>query len=162
MFSHYPTNEQIFFIRDWIHNPQNDVNKMSDTDREKAEKIKKAVKSVEKELFKLQQVLHETSVCDDELTQKLKEELDPFARDGEIFMGAGHFSEYKCMRIHEYLADAFSWLSGGQQSGLMGTERASEEEMLEIQSHITGFLTKLAEKLGVTNISFENSSKDVE
>jgi len=162
MFSHYPTNEQIFFIRDWIHNPQNDVSKMSDEDRVKVEKIQNAVKDVEAQLLKLQQVLNETGVCEDELTQKLKEELDPFIRNGEIFMGAGHFSEYKCMRVHEHLAEAFSWLSGGQQYGLMGTERASEEELREIQNHITGFLTKLAEKLGVSNISFENSSKNDE
>lgn len=158
-FNHSPSNEQIFFINDLLDKVHH-LPSVSEEDKAKAQEIKQAIRKAERELFQLQCILE--NYIDDELVEKLKEQLDPFSTSGVIFMGAGHFSNYKCMRLHEHLAEALSWVSGRQQMGLMGTDPASEEELKEIDNHLKGFLTKLAEKLGVTNISFENSSKDAE
>jgi hypothetical protein len=152
MFNNYPTAEQIFFIRDLIHNPQR--TNLTETEQEQSERLQNTLHRVEHELLGLQLVLNE--ICDEKLTEMLKADLDPFSREGVIFMGAGHYSEYREMRLHEYLAQALSVVGGMQQPT---HESEDEIDTRAAREYLEGFLTKLAEKLGVSGISFENSSK---
>ena len=155
MIDNYPNPEQIFFIRELFSKADSSL---TDEERDLAKKLRKLLRGMERQCSYLNALIDES--VSPELTAQLREELNPFARPGVIFMGSGHFSEYGCNRLHEYLHDALSIVSGFQQDGLMGTERGSQEELSEWRQNLRGIISGIAEKLGEPVIFKENPQNE--
>lgn len=157
MIDTYPNAEQTWFIRDLFYRSQLPGFQPTESEAKLLETLPPLLREVERKCEEIVQDVEEA--LDSEIIQKLRDELDPFQRKEALFLGAGHFSEYGGNRLHERLADALSLVGGLQQGGLQGTEPDSAEVIAEAQKELQGFLLNLAEKLGVTGMTFENSSK---
>jgi len=157
MIETYPNAEQTWFIRDLFYRSQLPNFQPTESEAKLLETLPPLLRAVENKCEEI--VLLVEDALDSEIVQKLRDELDPFQRKEALFLGAGHFSEYGSNRLHERLADALSLVGGLQQGGLQGAEPDSTEVISEAQKELQGFLLKLAEKLGVTGMTFENSSK---
>jgi len=96
------------------------------------------------------------NVLEREMCEKLRNELDPFQRNGVLFLGAGHFSEYANNRLHESLQDILSMINSVQQNSEPDNTKIAAQEELQ------GFLIKFAQKIGLlSTITFENSPENV-
>jgi len=157
MFNNYPCHEKIWYIQNLMYRSALTKPKLSEEESLLCENIKTLLRDVDKSMLKLREVVDQS--LDEEQYNKIREELDPFARAGQIYMGAGHFSEYGCNRLHEYLAESLDVVGWLQQGGLQGAEFDNDETLAQAQEKLRGFLTKLAEKIGVTDMTFENSPK---
>ena len=155
MIDNYPNPEQIFFIRELFSKADSSL---TDEERDLAEKLRKLLRGMERQCSELNALIDES--VSPELTTQLKEELNPFARSGVIFMGSGHFAEYGCNRLHESLHDALSIISGLQQGGLMGTEPDSPEFIDVERQKIRGIISGIAEKLGEPVFFKENPQNE--
>jgi len=150
--NYYPTSEQIWFMRNLLYNYRANPDKLTDEEKEAAEKLQTLIAHIEKQFFKIRLI---TGVLfPEEEEQKVREEGDPFMRPGPIYMGAEFYSEYGCNRLHEYLGNALGIIGGLQQGGLQGTEPDSQEVVDKANLDIQDILRKIGEKLGQEGMEF--------
>lgn len=150
MFDNYPTPEQLFYFRQLLS--QN--NELTEAEQETLALLNLTEKQINVKMVLMQTLIDEQ--WSEDLQTKLKSELHPFVREGVLYMGSGHFAEYGCEKLHEELARALSIVYELQQGGLQGLEPDNKALVLECKQEIKGFLLKLAEKLGVTGMKFED------
>lgn len=158
MIDNYPNPEQIFFIRELFSKAGLKNNELTEEEKDLVEKLRQLLSGLERQCAEINSLIDES--VSPELTAQLREELNPFARDGVIYMGSGHFAEYGCNRLHESLHDALSIIGGLQQGGLMGTEPDSPEFIDEWRQKIRGIISGIAEKLGEPVIFKENPQNE--
>ena len=153
MLDSYPNAEQIWYIRDLFYREQSKKDSLTDEEVQMIEKIRPFLRQTEGKLTILVDEIN--NIMPNEMAESLRLEMDPFQRDGELFMGSSHFAEYGCNRLHERLRDALSIVGGLQQGGLQGHHPDEEKIVNNYKEELKEFLIKLSEKLGITGISFK-------
>lgn len=154
MIDIYPNAEQIWFIRDLFYRDQLENNTLTDLEKKLVEQLRPLLQNVESQCSTIVSLVE--NVLEREMCEKLRNELDPFQRNGVLFLGAGHFSEYANNRLHERLQDILSMINSVQQNSEPDNTKIAAQEELQ------GFLIKFAQKIGLlSTITFENSPENV-
>jgi hypothetical protein len=154
MFNNYPNPEQIWFLHEIMQPANRQFPPTTQEAIDDEEEIKQRCRHINFIFNELKWKIN--TIFSEEEQAELRSQLNPFNRPGEIFFGAEHYAGYAEDRVHEALTSAFGITGGLQQGGLMGSEQDAAETIAKGKEEIKGFLLKLAEKLGVKGMKFED------